>query len=107
MDFFPEFDGRIRDPRKRRITIRQLLEMRAGYPWEESSAELFRVLYSGFRPSHLMDVPLNKNPGSAMEYSNLSSHLLGIIVARACETDLAPFANEHLHAPMGVTPEHG
>jgi len=30
MYFFPEFDKRIRDPRKRDITIRQMLQMRAG-----------------------------------------------------------------------------
>ena len=34
MTFFPEFENRIRDPRKRDITIRQMLQMRAGYPWE-------------------------------------------------------------------------
>jgi hypothetical protein len=32
MDFFPEFAGQIDDPRKEQITIRDLLQMRAGYP---------------------------------------------------------------------------
>jgi CubicO group peptidase (beta-lactamase class C family) len=34
MDFFPEYADRITDPRKNRITILELLQMRAGYPWE-------------------------------------------------------------------------
>ncbi|MEJ2013994.1 MAG: serine hydrolase, partial [Anaerolineales bacterium] len=32
MEFFPEFDDQITDPRKEQITIRQLLQMRGGYP---------------------------------------------------------------------------
>jgi CubicO group peptidase (beta-lactamase class C family) len=102
MDFFPELADQITDPRKEQITIRQMLQMRAGYPWEESTAELFELLYTGFRPSTLVDVPLVRDPGSDMEYSNLTSHLLGIIVARATDTDLKSFAEEYLFSPLNV-----
>lgn len=104
MEFFPELADRVRDPKKKQITIRQLLQMRAGYPWEESTKELFELLYTGFRPSTLVDVQLVRDPGTDFEYSNLTSHLLGIIVARACETDLKSFAQEHLFSPLGVEP---
>ncbi len=102
MDFFPELAARITDPRKNQITIRQMLQMRAGYPWEESTAELFKMLYHGFRPSLLVDVPLVRDPGTDFEYSSLTSHLLGIIVARATDTDLKSFAEENLFAPLNV-----
>jgi CubicO group peptidase (beta-lactamase class C family) len=102
MDFFPEFAGQITDPRKNQITIREMLQMRAGYPWEESTAELFEMLYHGFRPSLLVDVPLVRAPGSDFEYSSLTSHLLGIIVARATDMDLKSFAEEHLFSPLNV-----
>jgi CubicO group peptidase (beta-lactamase class C family) len=104
MESFPELADLVRDPRKKQITIRQLLQMRAGYPWEESTKELFELLYAGFRPSTLVDVQLVRDPGTGFEYSNLTSHLLGIIVARACETDLKSFAQEHLFSPLGVEP---
>ncbi len=104
MEFFPELASRITDPRKNQITIRQMLEMRAGYPWEESTSELLDLLFSGFRPSDLVNVPLNRDPGTSGEYSNLTSHLLGVIVARACGTDLKSFAQEHLFDPLGITP---
>ena len=78
-----------------------MLQMRAGYPWEESSAELFKMLYGGFWPSLLVDVPLASDPGTQVEYSNLTSHLLGVIVARACDTDLRSLAQAHLFGPMG------
>jgi CubicO group peptidase (beta-lactamase class C family) len=102
MAFFPELAGQISDPRKNQITVRHLLQMRAGYPWEESTDELFELLYSGFRPSTLVDVPLVRDPGTGFAYSNLSSHLLSIIVSRACDTDLKSFAEEYLFGPLGV-----
>jgi CubicO group peptidase (beta-lactamase class C family) len=104
IEFFPELKDRIKDPRKKEITIRQMLQMRAGYPWEESSADLFDLLFKGFRASTLVDVPLVRDPGTDFEYSNLTAHLLGIIVARACKTDLKSFAQEHLFSPLGIKP---
>lgn len=101
---FPELEAEVRDPRKREITVRHLLQMRAGYPWEESSQELFDMLYGGFRPHLLVDVPLVRDPGSGMEYSNLTSHFLSVIVSRACDTDLLDFANERLFGPLDIEP---
>jgi CubicO group peptidase (beta-lactamase class C family) len=101
-DFFPELAGKITDPRKEQITIRHLLQMRAGYPWEETTQELFEILYGGFYPSYLVEFPLSRDPGTGFEYSNLTSHILGIIVARACGTNLKAYAEEHLFSPMNV-----
>jgi CubicO group peptidase (beta-lactamase class C family) len=101
VEFFPELVDQIQDPRKKQITIRQMLQMRAGYPWEESSQELFDLMFSGFRSHNLVDVPLVRDPGSGFDYSNLTSHLLGIIVARACDTDLKTYAQEYLFSPLG------
>ena len=104
MEFFPELDSRIVDPRKKQISIRQMLQMRAGYPWEEATAEGTELLFTGFRPSNLVDVPLAYDPGSDSSYSNLTAHLLGLVVARACGTDLKSFAQEHLFDPLGIEP---
>jgi len=104
MDFFPKFANQIKDPRKNRITIQQMLQMRAGYPWEEATAEGTDLLYSGFHTSNVVDVPLAYDPGSDSAYSNLTSHLLGIIVARACDTDLKSFAQEYLFDPLEIEP---
>jgi CubicO group peptidase (beta-lactamase class C family) len=102
MDFFPEFAGNITDQRKGKITIQDLLQMRAGYPWEETSPELFDTLYNGFRPSHLVDFALRSDPGTDFAYSNLTSHLLAVIVARACGTDFKSYAQVNLFSPLGA-----
>ena len=104
MEFFPEFADRVKDPRKNQITIKQMLQMRAGYPWEEASAEGSELLFSGFHTSNVIDVPLAYDPGTDSAYSNLTAHLLGIIVSRACNTDLKSFAQEHLFDPLGIEP---
>ncbi|MDH3648915.1 MAG: serine hydrolase [Saprospiraceae bacterium] len=96
MDFFPEFVDRITDPRKDQITIRDLLQMRAGYPWEETDTSLWKVFIAGDHLSLLVDFPLISDPGAGFNYSNLTSYLLGVIVSRACDTDLKSYAEEHL-----------
>ena len=106
MTYFPELADRLDDPRKNDITIEQLLQHRAGYQWEESSDELLDLLYRGFLPDAmgLVEVPLVRDPGSGHDYSNLSSHLLSVVVSRACDTDMLDFANEHLFDPLGIEP---
>lgn len=106
MDFFPEYTGQITDPRKRQITIRDLLQMRAGYPDEERTPPYFEILF--FQDNwhllpHLVDFPLTCDPGTAFQYSNLTSHILGAIVARACDRDLLSLAQEHLFSPMNAS----
>lgn len=102
MDFFPELADSVTDPRKGRITIRDLLQMRSGYPWEETAPEYWEALLYGELVPLIVRYPLVDDPGAAFHYSNLASHLLGVIVARACGTDLKSFADEHLFAPLGV-----
>jgi CubicO group peptidase (beta-lactamase class C family) len=103
MTYFPELDARVRDERLYDITIEQLLQMRAGYPWEESYPEGVELFYQGFRPSSLLRVPLVRDPGTGGDYSNLSSHLLAIIVSRGCDADLLDFAQEHLFDPLDIS----
>jgi CubicO group peptidase (beta-lactamase class C family) len=102
IDFFPEVADRITDPRKKQITIQDMLQMRAGYPWEETDPALWEALYSGEYLRYIVDFPLTSDPGTEFNYSNLTSHWLGIIVARACDTNLKSFGQEHLFSPLGV-----
>jgi CubicO group peptidase (beta-lactamase class C family) len=102
IDFFPEIADRITDPRKTDITIRHLLQMRAGYPWEETDPELWDGLLSGHYPPLIEAIPLLGDPGTQFNYSNLSSNWLGIILARATGTNLRSFAQKHLLSPIGA-----
>ena len=105
VEFFPELAGQIEDPRKEQITIRDLLQMRAGYPDEEHTPPYFDLLFfsdNWHHVPHLVDFPLTGDPGTEFAYSNLTSHLLAVIAARACDSDLESYAQEHLFTPINA-----
>jgi len=104
LEFFPEIVGTITDPRKEEITLRQMLQMRAGYPWEETHADLWAGLLSGRYPPLIEAFPLIADPGTAFHYSNLTSNWLGIVVDRASGMNLKAYAEEHLFEPLGIEP---
>ena len=100
IDFFPDFADQIVDPRKKQITVRDMLQMRSGYPPEESDQALWEAVWSGDYVHLVADFPLTSDPGTEFQYSNLTTHWLGVIVARACDTDLKSFGQEHLFDPL-------
>jgi CubicO group peptidase (beta-lactamase class C family) len=103
IEFFPEFAAEIIDPRKNEITIGDMLKMRSGYPWEEFTPGSLDLLLSNnnWLP-RMVDFALTSDPGTAFGYSNLTAHLLAVIVARACGTDLRSYAQQHLFSPLNV-----
>jgi CubicO group peptidase (beta-lactamase class C family) len=102
VEFYPDVADRITDPRKQQITIREMLQMRAGYPWEESDPALWEGLLSGRYPRLVEEFPLTADPGTEFQYSNLTSNWLGIIVDRACGMHLRAYAEQNLFSPMGI-----
>ncbi len=101
-EFFPEVADQITDQRKKQITIQHLLQMRAGYPWEESDPDLWNGLLSGHYPPLIEKFPLVNDPGTRFHYSNLSSNWLGIIVDRASGMSLMTFAEKYLFSPLDI-----
>jgi CubicO group peptidase (beta-lactamase class C family) len=102
LDFFPEVANQVTDTRKEQITIRDLLQMRAGYPSEETDPVLWDGLLSGHYPPLIEDFPLIADPGTEFNYSNLSSNWLGIIVDQATGMNLKAYAEENLFSPLGI-----
>lgn len=100
VDFFPEFAGQITDPRKNQITIEEMLQMRSGYPDEETSQEYMDALYWGVYPPLIEDFPLICEPGTCFNYSNVTYMLLAQMLSRSCEADLRSFAQENLFGPI-------
>jgi len=102
LEFFPEIAGQITDPRKEEITIRQMLRMRAGYPWEETDPVLWEGLLSGYYPPLIEEFPLTADPGTKFQYSNLTSNWLGIILARTTGQSLKSYAEANLFVPLRI-----
>ena len=102
LEFFPEYALQIKDPRKSDITLRHMLQMRSGLPWEETHPDLMAAMWKGDNPPLVADFPLTENPGTVFQYSNITPALLAEIVARECDTNLKEFSQENLAEPLGI-----
>ncbi len=102
-DFFPEIDWESTDPRKSEIAIRQILQMRSGYPWEESDGYLNTLFQSSNWIPFLKQFPLMHDPGTQFGYSNFTAHIMAIIIARSSKESLKSFAGKHLFDEMGIS----
>ena len=100
--YFPEIDWPKLDPRKSQITIRQILEMRSGFPWEEMTGQLNVLLSNWNWIPFIAEFALSGDPGTRFGYSNLTAHLMAIILARAANTDLRSWAKTRLFDPLGI-----
>lgn len=104
LSYFPELASGITDARKGAVTVRHLLQMRGGFPWEETDPAFWQGILDGHLVRLIADLPLVADPGTAFNYSNGSSHWLGVITTRACDTDLLSFGQQYLFGPLGIEP---
>ena len=100
--FFPEFDWKLMDSRKSNINIRQILQMRSGYPWEEKTGYMDIYFSTSNWIPFIEKFPLLNDPGTEFGYSNFTAHMMAVIIARAAGINLKDFAEKHLFDPLGV-----
>lgn len=90
------------DERKRTITVEQLLTMQSGLA--STSGESYgRWVSSGNWVRFALARPMVSDPGTSMEYSTGTSHVLSAILTRATGRSTHQFAQEVLATPLGFT----
>jgi CubicO group peptidase (beta-lactamase class C family) len=97
--YFPEL-AKDPDSRKRSITIEDLLTMRSGLE-STSGANYGGWVKSANWVRFALQQPIVSEPGTAMEYSTGSSHLLSAILTRVSRKSTLQFAQETLATPLG------
>ena len=99
--YFPELT-RDPDARKQTITIEDLLTMRSGLestsggnygPWVKSRNWV----------RYVIERPVVSEPGTAMEYSTGTSHLLSAILTKATKASTWQFAQQTIAKPLGFS----
>jgi CubicO group peptidase (beta-lactamase class C family) len=98
--FFPELN---KDPdrRKRAITVEHLLTMRTGL--ESTSGRNYgRWVTSRNWVAHALARPMVSDPGTAMQYSTGTSHVLSALLTRVTKTNTWQFAQSALAKPLGI-----
>ena len=90
------------DKRKQAITIENMLTMQTGLE-STSGGNYGRWVSSRNWVRSALDRPMVGDPGTSMEYSTGTSHVLSAILTRASGRSTLQFANEALGKPLGMT----
>jgi CubicO group peptidase (beta-lactamase class C family) len=103
MDYFPEYANPGLDQDKYEITIRQLLQMRAGYPYDSTTAYYSDLSSSGNYMRFVVEqYSLSNPPGLEWNYSSASAHILSGILTKAVGMPLVKFAAKYLFDPLDI-----
>ncbi len=103
-DFFPEL-ATDKEPKKREITVEDLLTMRSGLE-STSGREYGAWVQSKNWVRYALAQPLADEPGTRVEYSTGTSHLLSAILTKATKRSTWQFAQEELARPLGFSLAH-
>jgi D-alanyl-D-alanine carboxypeptidase len=96
-------------PSGNRITLRQLAQMRSGLHdySDDTNKDLPRKPFRQWTPRELVEVAFRHPPlfapGSAFDYSNTNTVLLGMVVEKVSGQSLASFIEQNILKPEGMT----
>jgi len=99
--WYPEL-RRDSDTRKQVITIEDLLTMRSGLE-STSGTHYGRWVSSRNWVRYALDRPMVSDPGTSMEYSTGTSHILSAILTKASGRTAHQFATDVLAKPLGIS----
>ena len=110
IDFFPGHTFDNMDAWKEAITIQDLLMMRSGIPWDETTYDYGHILNdvtamvgSTDAVQFVLDKPMESEPGTDWVYNTGASHLLSAIITAESGMSTVAFADQHLFGPLGIT----
>lgn len=110
LDILPVPDP-LQDPaQKDAITLRHVLEMRAGFEWDELSTNYL----TGENPTqalftspdwveHVLNLPMADAPGERFTYNSGVTMLLSGVLAESASMTAEAFTADRLFSPLGVT----
>lgn len=104
IDFFPSIMRHESDERKRRITLRHLLTMTAGFRWQEFGGlnSFPAMTRTPDWVRYVWEQPMAHEPGERFAYSSGVSQLLAAILAQGIDGSIADYAERTLFGPLGI-----
>jgi CubicO group peptidase (beta-lactamase class C family) len=109
LSFFPDKVIETPDERRGRVTIENLLTMRSGIFWDETSAPFTSPdngvyhLMSQDGVEYVLNLPMVAEPDELWHYNTGASHLLSGIIQATTEMTTKEFGDETLFGPLGFS----
>jgi CubicO group peptidase (beta-lactamase class C family) len=106
IEFFKDKELEITDSRMTEVTLKDLLTMQTGirswdsylYQWEG----WFEMMDTDDWVAHFFTLPLDAEPGTRFDYSNMASFMLSAIIHETTGMDTLSYARENLFDPLGI-----
>jgi CubicO group peptidase (beta-lactamase class C family) len=103
-EFFPEHFGPGTDPRKRQITLENLLTMTSGFRPNSfyNNKGFEQILSSDDVVEASIGQPMAKEPGEEFNYNDGDAHLISAILTKTTGQSALAYAHENLFGPLGI-----
>jgi CubicO group peptidase (beta-lactamase class C family) len=103
-DFVQEWRG---DPRRSKILVRHLLDMRSGFLPQAIATKPEDILNRAYlHPRHdeiiVREYPVVDEPGTRYEYNNATSELVAVLIERATGVRYGEFVSREVLQPLGA-----
>jgi CubicO group peptidase (beta-lactamase class C family) len=109
LDYFHDYEIKHLDERKQRMTLEDVLTMRAGLQWDEwtypvgdERNSVTQLEMSDDWIQFVLDLPMAHEPGEAFVYNSGASQFLSVIVKEATGLHINEYAEEYLFKPLGI-----
>ena len=106
LDILDDKNIEIKDERIKALTLKDLLTMQTGLSSQDSYLYqwkgLFKMQTTNDWTKYILNLPLEAQPGTRFDYSNMASFLLSAIIKKATKIDTFLFAKIHLFDPLGI-----
>ena len=98
------------DPRKRAMTLQDLLTMQSGLAWKESGYayepgsgnDVMAMLRTGDWSAYVIERPMATRPGTTFVYNSGAAHLVSGAVSVLTGRPAVAFARQRLFTPLGI-----
>lgn len=88
---------------KAAITLADLLTMRSGFAWDESTVAGYNNWVTAADPTrYLLEQPQQHTPGTVFRYNSANFHLLSVILTEKTGMATRDFARQYLFGPLGI-----
>lgn len=107
LSFFPEYAQSLgKDARKKAMTIKDLLEMKAGFDCEEFDGTKDcenEMATTQDWVKFSLELPMKDDPGTVWAYSSSAPMIISGIISKATGMSTMAFAKKYLFDPLGIT----